>query len=195
MEKPLPPNRKRSVEATTTDSPFSGSDKQLLFRRVSSTDRRESATECRRISRSRVSFDIGRNRPADKAKLAAEEEKTRVSEGNTFQLEPECLFSVDRATAIIKSTLHKALDGVDYDVEMCSQLCESLADQLKSEMRRLHLPRYKLVSSCCIGDRNCQGLRVASRCAWDETRDNYASYTYENKTLFASATVYAVYFS
>jgi hypothetical protein len=193
MEKPLPSDRKRSVEATTTKSPLSGSE-QVSFRRrrVSSTDRRESATEC---SRSRVSFDIGRNRPADKSKFAAKEEKTKISEQNTFQLEPECLFPVDRATAIIKDILHKALDGVDYDVDTCSRLCKSLADQLKSEMRQFHLPRYKLVSSCCIGDRNCQGLRIASRCAWDEIRDNYASYAYENKTLFATATVYGVYFS
>ena len=39
-----------------------------------------------------------------------------------------------------------------------------------------------------------QGLRIASRCLWDTTTDNFASECYENETLCSVAQVYGLYY-
>ncbi|XP_062509349.1 dynein light chain Tctex-type 5-like [Corticium candelabrum] len=190
------PTGKRLSNAKSAPPSLPRGDTHQPSRRLSSPSRRQSATDQRRLTRSRVSFDDGRNREGHReGHKPSDGVEKQTSQPNTYQLEPQRQFPVNRATAIIKEKLHKVLDGVEYDASTCSHLCKSLADDLKVEIRDLNLPRYKIVSSCCIGDMSCTGLLVASRCAWDKERDNYASYTYQSKTLFATATVYAVYFA
>ena len=55
------------------------------------------------------------------------------------------------------------------------------------------MDRYKLVCTMLLGPKFGQGMQTASRCAWDENRDSFTSVTYENKSLFAVATVYGLY--
>ena len=55
------------------------------------------------------------------------------------------------------------------------------------------MDRYKLVCTILLGPKFGQGMQTASRCAWDENRDSFTSVTYENKSLFAVATVYGLY--
>ena len=43
-----------------------------------------------------------------------------------------------------------------------------------------------------IGQKNEQGLITASRCLWDESRDNFAAVSFENNSLFAVATLYGL---
>ena len=57
----------------------------------------------------------------------------------------------------------------------------------------LKLPRYKLVSYVVIGENLGQGIRVASRCLWDATTDNYASINFKSDALFAAAMLFAAY--
>ncbi|RYH29478.1 hypothetical protein EON65_08275 [archaeon] len=40
--------------------------------------------------------------------------------------------------------------------------------------------RFKVVVQTTIGQLHDQGIRVASRCLWDPTTDNYASCQYTN---------------
>ena len=142
----------------------------------------------RRTSRSSLS------RPWAQEKPPKEPEKPPPAP-NTFQLEPYVKFPVDAATATIKTTVDEALADQTYDPATCKRLCGRLADEVKAKVRRLPLDeRYKIVVVCAIGDKSTQGIRVASRCAWDHERDNFASYSYDNKSLFATVTVYAVYF-
>ena len=42
------------------------------------------------------------------------------------------------------------------------------------------MPRYKIVVQATLGQMKDQGVRVASRCLWDTSVDNYASVTYTN---------------
>ena len=42
------------------------------------------------------------------------------------------------------------------------------------------MPRYKLVVQVVIGEIKGQGLRVMSKCLWDDQFDNYATYTYKD---------------
>ncbi len=60
---------------------------------------------------------------------------------------------------------------------------------------KLNIPRYKLVIQTTIGQMRDQGLRVASRCLWDITVDNYSAVNYTNvsqrcRYLFRQINVY-----
>ena len=44
----------------------------------------------------------------------------------------------------------------------------------------LSIPSYKIVVQTVIGELGGQGIRVASKCLWDDKNDNWASYTYMN---------------
>ena len=44
----------------------------------------------------------------------------------------------------------------------------------------LNIPRFKVIVQTVIGQMKDQGIRVASRCLWDTSTDNYASVSYKN---------------
>jgi len=73
---------------------------------------------------------------------------------------------------------------------MAKQLSEVIKDRIKA----LRMPRYKLVCSVVIGQNSGQAVRNASRCLWDADNDGFASASYANRSLLATATVYAVYY-
>ena len=52
--------------------------------------------------------------------------------------------------------------------------------------------RYKIVVVVQIGQNTNQGVRVASRCLWDDKRDTFASASFSNKHMWAVGEVYAV---
>ena len=39
------------------------------------------------------------------------------------------------------------------------------------------MPRYKIGIKVIIGEMKGQGIKIASKCLWDPTFDNYASYS------------------
>jgi hypothetical protein len=43
-----------------------------------------------------------------------------------------------------------------------------------------NLPRYKIIVQSTIGQLKDQGVRVASRCLWDTSVDNYAAVNFQN---------------
>ena len=49
--------------------------------------------------------------------------------------------------------------------------------------------RYKLIVQVAVGQKKGQAMRFASRCLWDTSCDNFASDSYENKTLYCVAQV------
>ncbi|GLH12629.1 Uncharacterized protein GBIM_17345 [Gryllus bimaculatus] len=54
--------------------------------------------------------------------------------------------------------------------------------------------RYKYIVKVDIGQKLDQGVCGMATFLWDADRDNYAYFTYENMTLFACATVFAIYY-
>merc|ERR1719258_86260 len=45
-----------------------------------------------------------------------------------------------------------------------------------------------------IGENSGQGIRVASKCLWDTSSDNWASFSYKTPSLFAVAMVFGLYY-
>jgi len=92
------------------------------------------------------------------------------------------------------SLLESFLDGETYEAVKCAQIAKNLTDMIRGRMKELPLPRYKFVCSVMIGQNAGQSVNVASRSIWNASTDNYASATFRNGSLFAVATVFAVYF-
>ena len=53
-----------------------------------------------------------------------------------------------------------------------------MAEQIKKSVQGLTIPSYKIIVQTVIGEITGQGVRVASKCLWDDQNDNWASFTY-----------------
>ena len=69
-----------------------------------------------------------------------------------------------------------------------------VASILKQFCKDLGCTRYKYVSHVVIGENTGQCLEAASRCLWDDQVDSFACATYKNDSIFAIATVFAIYY-
>ena len=115
---------------------------------------------------------------------------------NTYKVEPDDgkHFAIDKVESMLKETLERRLSNVTYSSENNRLLATDLTADIKSKVKALQFPRYKLVCNVMITENKAQGLEIASRCIWNSSTDNFASYTYKNATLIAIANVYGVYF-
>eukprot|EP00588_Corethron_pennatum_P013766 CAMPEP_0194271588 /NCGR_PEP_ID=MMETSP0169-20130528/5334_1 /TAXON_ID=218684 /ORGANISM="Corethron pennatum, Strain L29A3" /LENGTH=148 /DNA_ID=CAMNT_0039013967 /DNA_START=79 /DNA_END=525 /DNA_ORIENTATION=- len=85
-------------------------------------------------------------------------------------------------------------DWKEYGAEDIEVFTKNLADKIKYAVQEgLNLRRYKIVVQLTMGQRKDQGVRIASRCLWDTTTDNYASASFQNGSIWASAIVFGLY--
>ncbi|XP_064606928.1 dynein light chain Tctex-type 5-like isoform X2 [Liolophura sinensis] len=118
----------------------------------------------------------------------------RVHHENTYHLEPPVKFRLDLVQPILDRVLAANLHDRKYDPLECSVLAKSLAQDIRVKVKELGFKRYKIVSHVTIGEKKEQTVRMGSRFLWDTERDNYASASFENIHLFATATVFGIYF-
>lgn len=95
---------------------------------------------------------------------------------------------------LLGEIIREKLQGTTYDPLRSAQIAKELADQIKERTKNLGYERYKLVVQVTVGEKNGQGIRMASRCLWDTATDNFASEFYENASLFCVAMVFALYY-
>ena len=73
-------------------------------------------------------------------------------------------------------------------------LSKDIADKIKEKCKStMDIPRYKIVVQVTIGQMKDQGVKITSRCLWDTTTDNYATVSYQNQHIWASAIVFGLY--
>ena len=73
-------------------------------------------------------------------------------------------------------------------------LSKEIVNKIKEKCRSsLHIPRYKIIVQVTIGQMKDQGVCITSRCLWATATDNYASASYQNQHIWASALVFALY--
>ena len=94
-------------------------------------------------------------------------------------------------TGVLSSTdeegyVYTDADANDMSLEISDAVREKVAESLKGS-------RYKVVVQTVMGQVVDQGCRVASRCLWDPSSDNYAKYNYSNKAIFCSVLIFALY--
>ena len=119
-----------------------------------------------------------------------------VTMQNTYRTEPHPKekFVASHVEKVIQGILRTYLEDQAYEPRKCALLAQTLTDIIKSRVKEMNMPRYKLICNVIIGQKRHQGVRCTSRCLWNSHLDSSASATYENSTLFASATVYGLYY-
>lgn len=112
---------------------------------------------------------------------------------NSYKMTPNVRFNSSRVKALMLQTLEARLETVQYCPTTVKSLTKELSDTIKNLVKTLGFSRHKLISNVIIGPVTGQGVRVASRCVWDDKHDDYASASYQNESLFVVASVYGVY--
>lgn len=116
-----------------------------------------------------------------------------VRMANTYKLLPDRKFPTQEVREIIDGVLQSYLQDCTYDPTSCARLCETLAALIKTRVKDLNVPRFRILSLVSIAQRQGQGLHVASRSLWDSQTDIHISVPYENTTLVCVATLFALY--
>ncbi|KAK1165221.1 tctex1 domain-containing protein 1-like [Acipenser oxyrinchus oxyrinchus] len=106
---------------------------------------------------------------------------------------PKEKFSSTLVDKLIQEFLLSKLEKVSYDPTLCTKLTRDVSKEIKDMVKKSTPSRYKLVCVVTLGKKANEDAVVASRCLWDSHADNFTSYTYQNRTLFCIATVFAVY--
>jgi hypothetical protein len=114
----------------------------------------------------------------------------------TYRMEPDEpeKFYPSKAKEIADKIIEEELQGAVYDDADAKGWSVHISDKVREKVTEsLGKTRYKVVVQTTIGQHRDQGIRVASRCLWDPTTDNYASCNYSNATLFCSVLIFALY--
>ncbi|RXM98585.1 Tctex1 domain-containing protein 1 [Acipenser ruthenus] len=106
---------------------------------------------------------------------------------------PKEKFSSTLVDKLMQEFLLSKLEKVSYDPTLCTKLTRDLSEEIKDMVKKSTPPQYKLVCVVTLGKKANEDAVAASRCLWDSHTDNFTSYTYQNRTLFCIATVFAVY--
>ena len=123
----------------------------------------------------------------------------KVKLQNTYRTEPneDERFLAYKVEPKLFALLRDALKGKKYSSIQSGTFSKELSKDIMRETRLIMnnaSPRYKLIAHVVIGEAQGQDIRFGSRCLWDSGFDNSASATYKNDSLYAVATVYAIYF-
>lgn len=115
---------------------------------------------------------------------------------NTYKTEPDHdrKFMVKRAEDIIKSVLKGNLDGKLYDSKRIPNLCKTLAELIKEQIKGCGCQRYKIIADVMIMENQGQTMCYVSRCLWNKDYDNYATAIYETIDFKAVGSVFAMYY-
>ena len=115
---------------------------------------------------------------------------------NTYRLEPKETdrFYPSKVRDCIDAIVTHHLKDKEYDHPQAKNWAEKIADEIKATVKALSIPNYKIVVQTVIGEVKGQGVRVASKCLWDDQNDNYASFTYTNNSLFCTGIVFGIYY-
>ena len=115
---------------------------------------------------------------------------------NTYRLEPKETdrFYPSKVRDCVDQIVTHHLKDKEYEHAQAKLWAEKIADEIKATVKALSIPNYKIVVQTVIGEVKGQGVRVASKCLWDDQNDNYASFTYTNNSLFCTGIVFGIYY-
>tara|TARA_B110000503_G_C6875778_1_gene300570 strand:+ start:182 stop:475 length:294 start_codon:yes stop_codon:yes gene_type:complete len=94
---------------------------------------------------------------------------------------------------IIEAVITQNVADKEYDQAQAKAWVENIVRQIQTQVKQLSIPAYKIVVQAVIGQIAGQGVRVASKCLWDEANDNYATFNFANQSLFCTGMVFGIY--
>ncbi|XP_033737023.1 tctex1 domain-containing protein 1-like [Pecten maximus] len=113
----------------------------------------------------------------------------------TYRMEPKdsLKFNVVQVERITNKVLEDRLAEIKYNPRVCSNISRLITEEIKDRVKMLKFDRYKIIVIVFIGENKDQGIQISSRCAWDDKVDTFATCTYKNSAIYATATVYGIY--
>jgi len=132
-------------------------------------------------------------RAAEKRESTVNESLPHVNYEPTYRMAPKAKFNPTPVKEILKEVIEGRLKDMKYNPRIAPNMNKILSDEVKDRVKKLGLERYKFIVMVLLGERKGQGVLVTSRCAWDDKLDSHVTHTFTNKTVFCSASVYAVY--
>lgn len=131
--------------------------------------------------------------PSVLSKSGNENFRNRCPLQNTHQLQPAHKFNAGKVKEVIEEVLFDNLRGKKYECSFCKEISKKLSELIKQRVKLMGFSRYKFISMVYIGQICNQGLRIGSRCLWNQNFDSLAEVCYRDRNLFAVATLYGVY--
>ncbi len=116
---------------------------------------------------------------------------------NTYKLGPDDseTFNVSAAEEVISDQLNYHLTNHKYNQDTSAKMALTLSGLIKSEVKKLNIPRYKIVCQVIINQRKGQAINVSSRGLMEEKFDNFASVSFTNDEIIAVGIVHGFYFN
>lgn len=112
---------------------------------------------------------------------------------NTYKMEPDQKLDLTEIKTLMDSCLESHLQNVTYDASRSRSLVNTLSLTIREQVKLLDYKRYKIVCIVNIMEKKSQGARVASRCLWDEKKDNQVDAEFCNTSLICLASVFLIY--
>ncbi|KAK9728532.1 Tctex-1 family [Popillia japonica] len=113
---------------------------------------------------------------------------------NTYKLDSEKPFNVDKVEKILKEVLMEALDNLTYDADKVPKQAKWASSMIRAKVKEQEYDRYKLICNVTIGEKRSQDMFATYRFLWDAERDKHASYVYENMYVYAIAVCFGIYY-
>mmetsp|Transcript_9069 Transcript_9069/g.22507 ORF Transcript_9069/g.22507 Transcript_9069/m.22507 type:complete len:120 (-) Transcript_9069:64-423(-) len=113
----------------------------------------------------------------------------------TYQIKPHFRkkFKPLQVKQIIEEVMAEKLQGEKYHVDKAARAAKEITDLVKAKLKEMDWDRYKYVVQCVIGEQRGEGVKMGSRCYWDQDTDNSASATFSNDSLFCACVAFGVY--
>ncbi|CAH1242754.1 dynein light chain Tctex-type 5-B-like [Branchiostoma lanceolatum] len=148
-------------------------------------------TTIRKLSASSVRTHASSTQSSGRGGPAA---RTQVIVENTYRTEPDVKFPVRKVREIIKDVLESRLEKGRYKPEDSNELAKELSEVIKSRVKALQVPRYKLVCFVHLGTGKKSEVHASSQCIWNPDIDSYADFTFTNQQMFAVGIVWGMYY-
>jgi hypothetical protein len=103
-------------------------------------------------------------------------------------------FLPSKVTEVIEKTMAEFLGDKEYNDDDAKAWTLNLSNEIKKAVKELNMKRHKIIVQVVIGEQASQGVRVASKCLWDVSSDNWASGSFTNQSIFAVGMVFGCYY-
>lgn len=114
---------------------------------------------------------------------------------NTYKMDPDMRFKPHEIESTAVAILEEHLGDKAYDPAMCGAESKEISAKISEALKAKNFKRYKHVVVVTIGSlKERPGVYLGSRCLWNDKTDSFCTARYQNKSLYAIAMVYGLYY-
>ena len=114
---------------------------------------------------------------------------------NTYRMEPDPDHQIDvaRVRRIANNVLETAVAGYTYDSTQAKQFTAALSERMRTQIKHLVYPRYKIIVQVLIGQKKGQDVRIVSRSIWGPKWDRHITIFKETANAYVTVLIFCVY--